>query len=405
MKPQDININEYDYELPDERIARFPLDTRDTSKLLLFKGGNISHATFRDIGQHLPGQSMLVFNDTKVIHARLYFTLPNGSRLEILCLEPLDPGEHQQSFSSTKAVRWKCLVGGNRKWKSGKIEKEITVAGKAISLSATRLQRLEDSFDIQLEWDDPSLAFGELLAAAGIIPLPPYLKREAVPSDEGRYQTVYAREEGSVAAPTAGLHFTPAVFDKLEKSNIKRLFITLHVGAGTFKPVKADRLEGHHMHEESVFISRKKLEVIQQTLSARRPVIPVGTTSMRLLESLYWHGLKISKGKPLSHLNVRQWEPYENEPTLSAADAIRHIVESMKKREQEVLQGHTQLIIAPGYSFKVAGGLITNFHQPRSTLLLLIAALIGEDWKKAYEYAMEHDFRFLSYGDSSLLLP
>jgi len=348
---------------------------------------------------------MLVFNDTKVIHARLYFTLPNGSRLEILCLEPLPPAEHQQSFSSTQAVRWKCLVGGNRKWKSGEIKKEISIDEKTVTLTATRLQRLEDSFDIQFEWSEKSLAFGELLALAGIIPLPPYLNREAVPSDKGRYQTVYAREEGSVAAPTAGLHFTPTVFEQLEKKNIQRLFITLHVGAGTFKPVKAERLEGHHMHEESIFISREKLRTLHQAMDTGLPVIPVGTTSMRLLESLYWHGLKIAEGKGDSYLNVRQWDPYEGTSTLSSADAISHILEAMEKYGQEVLQGQTQIIIAPGYAFKVASGLITNFHQPRSTLLLLIAALIGEDWKKAYEYATDNDFRFLSYGDSSLLLP
>lgn len=402
---KNISIDTYDYELPEERIARFPLEVRDTSKLLLYKQGKIDTAVFKELPQHLPDRTLLLFNDTKVIHARLHFKLPNGSKLEILCLEPLTPAEYQQNFSSREKVHWKCMVGGNRKWKSGEINKEVSTEAGIINLKASRLGRVEDAFEICFEWDNEDYSFGELLAEAGIIPLPPYLKRDAEPSDKGRYQTVYAREEGSVAAPTAGLHFTEDVFETLDKKGIEREFITLHVGAGTFKPVKADRLEGHHMHEETIYIKRSQLEQILNALKDNRPIIPVGTTSMRLLESLYWHGVQLLNGNPSNTINVRQWDPYETDVKWKAIDAINAILEALEKEKEEILQGQTQIIIAPGYAFRLAKGLITNFHQPRSTLLLLIAALIGNDWKTAYQYALSQDFRFLSYGDSSLLLP
>ena len=403
--PKEISIEAYDYGLPEERIARFPLEVRDESNLLLFNKGHISHSVFKELPYHLPERALLVFNDTKVIHARMYFTLPNGSRLEILCLEPLEPIEHQQNFSSTGKVRWKCLVGGNRKWKQGIIKKELQANGKTIWLKATRLERLSDSFDILFEWSDATLAFGELLALAGIIPLPPYLNRAAEASDEKRYQTVYAQEEGSVAAPTAGLHFTETVFDALKTKGFQRLFLTLHVGAGTFKPVRASRLAEHHMHEESIFISRDKLAILHQALQEKRPIIPVGTTSMRILESLYWYALQLEPKDTTTSFHIPQWAPYEQTPTLSSGKAIARILQKMDEMGQDAIKGQTQIIIAPGYHFRLANGLITNFHQPRSTLLLLIAALIGEAWKKVYDYAMKNDFRFLSYGDSSLLLP
>jgi S-adenosylmethionine:tRNA ribosyltransferase-isomerase len=405
QSPKDISIQDYDYELPEERIARFPLEVRDASKLLVCKNGVITHTPFRQITEVLPPRALLLFNDTKVIHARLYFTLPNGSRLEILCLEPLSPVEYQLNFSSMQTVRWKCLVGGNRKWKSGEIIQEVKTEGGKVQLKATRLTRLEDAFDIQFEWDNSSLAFGELLAMAGIIPLPPYLNREAEASDKDRYQTVYAQEQGSVAAPTAGLHFTETVFSSLKENGFDRLFLTLHVGAGTFKPVKAERLEGHHMHQESIYISKEKIEQLLEAISTNRPIIPVGTTSMRLLESLYWHGVQLLSGEDLSYVSVRQWIPYESDLDATAVQSLQAILSRMDRDGQHTLQGHTELIIAPSYEFRIANGIITNFHQPRSTLLLLIAALIGDHWKNVYDYALENDFRFLSYGDSSLLLP
>ena len=430
--PKAISIEDYDYALPEERIAGFPLEERDASQLLLYRAGKLGHTVFRNITEHLPAGALLVFNDTRVIHARLHFTLPNGALLEILCLEPLAPIEYQQNFSSSGPVRWRCLVGGNRKWKQGTIEKVIeNVEGQDIRLRAIRLGRSADAFDIQFEWDAPGMAFGELLALAGIIPLPPYLKRDNVPDDEERYQTVYAREQGSVAAPTAGLHFTDKVLQDLEDKGIGKLFVTLHVGAGTFRPVKANTIGKHHMHEETVFIKREVVAALREALDDGRPIIPVGTTSTRLLESLYWHGAQVGNRKAESgngkaeslpqdrslpnsefrirtsdfELRISQWQPYDQPSSLSAAEALAAILKHMDANEQESLQGQTQLIIAPGYRFRLISGMITNFHQPRSTLLLLITALIGDDWRGVYQYALENDFRFLSYGDSSLLLP
>lgn len=399
-----IDINDYDYELPEDRIAKFPLAQRDASKLLVCSGGQLRHRPFRELAEELAAGSLLLFNDTKVIHARLHFELPNGKPLEILCLEPILPAEHQQSFSAGSGLRWKCLVGGNRRWKTGHIEKSIATEAGPLTLSAARLGRSADAFEIQFEWDRPGLAFGEVLALAGIIPLPPYLNRENVPADEQRYQTVYAREQGSVAAPTAGLHFTDAVFADLAAKGIERAFVTLHVGAGTFKPVSADRLEGHHMHEESLFVNRETVARLLKQVESGRPIIPVGTTSMRVLESLYWHGQALLSGHAAPHLDVRQWAPYEQSgPLPSAAEALAAVHQQLAAQQQDYLQGITQLLIAPGYTFRLCNRIITNFHQPRSTLLLLIAALIGEDWRRAYAYALAEDFRFLSYGDSSLL--
>ena len=425
--PRAIRIEDYDYGLPEDRIAQFPLEQRDASKLLLYRGGQITHTHFREIAGHLPEGALLVFNDTKVIHARLHFSLPNGAPLEILCLEPLAPAEYQQNFSSSSPVRWRCLVGGNRKWKSGTIEKEIdNEGGQQIRLRATRLGRSADAFDILFEWGQPQLAFGELLAQAGILPLPPYLNRKNVPSDEERYQTVYAREQGSVAAPTAGLHFTEEVFQSLEKKGIQKLFVTLHVGAGTFRPVKTDTIGDHPMHEETTIIQRDVVATLKEAVEAGRPIIPVGTTSTRLLESLYWYGVEVGSGKwevgsgkseggrpervfPTSEFQLRtsQWQPYETDTRLSPVQALQALLDSMDANGPYggSLQGQTQLIIAPGYRFRLISGMITNFHQPRSTLLLLIAALIGDDWRGAYRYALDNDFRFLSYGDSCLLLP
>ncbi|MCR9101643.1 MAG: S-adenosylmethionine:tRNA ribosyltransferase-isomerase [bacterium] len=405
MDPKSINIKDFSYELPESRIAKFPLEERDASKLLFYNGGDMAAHSFRTLPELLPDGALLVFNNTKVIHARLHFTLPNDKRLEILCLEPLTPAEYQQNFSSTQTVRWKCLVGGNRKWKTGVIEKTITTEFGDVQLKATRIGRMENAFEIEFEWNDSRIAFGSLLAAAGIIPLPPYLNRENVPEDEDRYQTVYAKTKGSVAAPTAGLHFTDRVFGELEAKGISTLEVTLHVGAGTFKPVSAEALADHHMHEESIYINLATLNSLIAHLEQGKPVIPVGTTSMRLLESLYWHGQSLCSGQPASFIDVQQWTPYEEGVRPSTPESFLAVRQAMEAQQQETVQGYTQLIIAPGYTFRVCNGIITNFHQPQSTLLLLIAALIGEDWRKVYDFALSEGFRFLSYGDSSLLLP
>jgi S-adenosylmethionine:tRNA ribosyltransferase-isomerase len=406
--PQSIRIEDFDYTLPEERIASFALEQRDASRLLLYRSGHISHSPFQSLPAYLPAGATLLFNDTRVIHARLRFELASGAPLEILCLEPLAPAEHQQNFSHSSPVRWKCLVGGNRKWKSGVVERALLTSNGPLLLRAKRIGKEGDAFAIEFEWEGSSLAFGELLAQAGMIPLPPYLKREQTATDELRYQTVYAREQGSVAAPTAGLHFTEEVFRDLEEQGIQRLFTTLHVGAGTFKPVKSATMAGHHMHEEHIYIRCTVIEQLLKCLEAGRPIIPVGTTSLRLLESLYWHGTSLASKATSSsnpHCRIGQWEPYGVEMKLSAAQALAAILESLHSQGKEVLEGQTQLIIAPGYTFRLAKGLITNFHQPRSTLLLIIAAMVGDDWRRIYHYALDNDFRFLSYGDSSLLLP
>ena len=405
--PYEIDINEYDYELPDERVAKYPLPQRDASKLLIFKDGAIRHQLFRELPLQLPEQSLLVFNNTRVIHARLHFTLPSGRGLEILCLEPLTPQDYQQNLSSNHTVHWKCLVGGNRKWKSGEISTTINTPTGEVVLTAHRTERLDGPFRIAFSWDNTQISFGELLAAGGIIPLPPYLNRESESSDSDRYQTVYAEPEGSVAAPTAGLHFTESVFEQLTARNIERGFVTLHVGAGTFKPVTTDRLGEHDMHRESIFVERKLVDQLVTRLEQNAPIIPVGTTSMRTLESLYWLGVRLHRGiaVPEQGFTINQWEPYELEASAypTAGESLKALQNFMEVQQLDLLEGYTQLLIAPGYPSRLVSGLITNFHQPRSTLLLLVASLIGEQWQQVYQYAMENDFRFLSYGDSSLL--
>lgn len=404
---RNINIDTYRYDLPDARIAKYPLAQRDASKLLVFKHGNIEEKVFTGIVDELPEGSLLVFNNTKVIHARLHFTLPNGRRLEILCLDPLLPLDYQQNLSSTSSVSWKCMVGGNRRWKSGEISMNIQLDGEIVRLTAKRVERLEGTFEILFSWDNDQLSFGELLTEGGIIPLPPYLNRASEESDSDRYQTIYAKPEGSVAAPTAGLHFTPAVMEQLKTKGIHKKFVTLHVGAGTFKPVKTDRLGEHEMHCERIFVDLDFVVNLAKTLANNCSVIPVGTTSLRTLESLYWLGVRLvhDPSTALENIIIGQWEPYEQTKDLpSAKMAIQALATALKDSGNTHLEAATQLLIAPGYKSQLIGGLITNFHQPGSTLLLLVAALIGEKWATIYDYAMEHDFRFLSYGDSSLLL-
>ncbi len=403
--PGAIDINDYDYHLPEERIAKFPLAERDASKLLVYREGGIGHASFRELPEELPQGALLLFNNTRVIHARLPFRRETGARIEIFCLEPISPGEHQQSLSATGPVIWKCLIGNNKRWKNEELALDIDTPGGNVRLFAQRQEAIEDAWSVRFRWEGPTLAFGELLHYAGLIPLPPYLHRKNTPDDEHRYQTVYARREGSVAAPTAGLHFTESLLARLIENGISSRFVTLHVGAGTFKPVKAERLADHHMHSEKISVGRPVIEALLAAAREDRPIIPVGTTSLRTLESLFWYGLKLTLNPTATpQLDVAQWDPYELPGHTSPTEALTAILDQLDRHELDQLEGHTQLMIAPGYQFRLTDGLITNFHQPRSTLLLLIAALVGNDWRGIYEYALANDFRFLSYGDGSLLL-
>lgn len=405
MHPKDLSIADFTYTLPDAFIARYPLPVRDQSKLLLYRKAQISQDTYQNIADHLPSGSLLVFNNTRVVEARLLFQKENGSRIEIFCLEPhADYGDITSAMMQKGRVLWHCLVGGAKKWKEGSLVQEISFEKGDLLLNAKKIQRGVDDYLIELSWDKPELSFAEVLHIAGLIPLPPYLKREAESSDTERYQTIYAQIEGSVAAPTAGLHFTENLFQKLSEKNIAHDFVSLHVGAGTFKPVKAATMQSHEMHAEFMVISKAFLLNLLNRLQS--PVIAVGTTSLRTLESIYWLGVKTILNPVIQAeaLFVNQWEPYEtNNPPISANDAIQALLDWMHHRQFSQLITKTQIIVAPGYVFRIIKGLITNFHQPQSTLLLLVAAITGEDWRKIYQYALDNDFRFLSYGDGSLL--
>lgn len=400
----DININEFDYHLPEDKIAQFPLSGRDESKLLIYKKGLISEDIFKNIPNHLPENSLLVFNETKVIRARLLFHKPNGATIELFCLEPILPTrELQQAFEQNSGVVWKCMVGNSRRWKSGKLQKSISNNGSTFILSAERLQQMQDQSFIRFEWEPSALSFSEILVHTGIIPLPPYMKRKAIKSDAERYQTIYARAEGSVAAPTAGLHFTEAVFQKLDQKKIDRVDLTLHVGAGTFKPVTQNEIKNHEMHFEKILIHKNTVQQILDHLSENITV--VGTTSMRTVESLYWFGVKlmIDKKSP-EEIDIKQWDSYDPiyNCEIRPRDSLMEVLNYMGKHSLETVSGQTQLMIVPNYRFRIPNILITNFHMPKSTLLLLVSAFIGKGWKQVYEYALEHDFRFLSYGDACL---
>ena len=406
MHPKKLSIKDFTYELPDERIAKYPLADRDQSKLLIWKNQNITESRYADLADHLPSDSLLIFNNTKVVEARLLFEKPNGGRIEIFCLEP-----HEQYPDITTAmlqkgkVWWKCLVGGAKKWKEGSLIARIKKYDTdEVVLTATKLEQLTDSYIIELSWDNPGLSFAEVLHIAGMIPLPPYLNRAAEENDAERYQTIYARHDGSVAAPTAGLHFTDSLFEKLKQKNIQHDFVTLHVGAGTFKPVKSATMNEHEMHAEFIDVSRSFIDNLQQHLSQN--IITVGTTSLRTVESLYWLGVKTIIAPEISpyELSVSQWDPYEMDASgISAGAALQSLSNWLQQHGMERLITKTQIIIAPGYTFRIIKALITNFHQPQSTLLLLVAAITGRDWRNIYNYALENDFRFLSYGDGCLL--
>ena len=406
MNAKKISILDFTYNLPVDRIAHYPLAQRDQSKLLVYKRGEISTDRYQQIHKYLPEQSLLVFNNTKVVEARLLFKKISGATIEIFCLEP-----HPQYSDITTAmlqrqsVKWMCLIGGASKWKHGQIlEKKIQHQQEEIILQAKYLDKINDSFAVELSWSSPDLSFAEVLHAAGVMPLPPYIKREATEQDAERYQTIYATTDGSVAAPTAGLHFTPEIFSALREKKINTDFVTLHVGAGTFKPVKAATMETHEMHAEFIDLSIETIENVSE--NAGKFITAVGTTSLRTLESLYWLGAKsiIEPGRYLSELNVQQWDAYEMKTDdITIAQALNALVNRIKKAKKERLITTTQLLIVPGYKFRIVDALITNFHQPQSTLLLLVAAFIGEDWRKVYDYALENDYRFLSYGDGCVL--
>ena len=398
---KNIPIADYDYPLPEERIAKFPMEQRDHSKLLCLKGDNISEHHFYNLPDLLPQDTLLVFNDTKVIHARLFFRKETGAVIEVFCLEP-----HQmpvaQTFEQRERCTWTCFIGNNKKWKEGSLSGQWSVANGQFTLTATRREAVGNAWVVDFSWTG-GFSFAEVIEAAGIIPLPPYLNRQAEASDATRYQTVYAHHDGSVAAPTAGLHFTPEVFAHLKEKGILTEYITLHVGAGTFKPVSTDTIGEHEMHVEPVHVTADNLRHI--IAHQGKPLIAVGTTSVRTLESLYWFGVQLQQNPDLDHMHVNQWDPY----TLSTAhyslptiQAFENILTWMERHDSDHLDGETQLMIAPGYQYRVIDGLVTNFHQPKSTLLLLVSALIGDRWHDCYRFALDHGFRFLSYGDSCL---
>jgi len=403
-KTQQIRIEEYDYPLPDERIAKFPLAKRDESKLLLYKDGQVSESVFKHIADYLPAGSLLVYNNTRVIQARLLFQKATGARIEVFCLEPAEPHDYALIFQQTERCSWICLVGNLKKWKDGLLTKKVTIQGEEVILSAEKKESHGDSHRIEFTWNNPKYTFADLLDAAGVLPIPPYLHRETEKSDLVTYQTVYSKIKGSVAAPTAGLHFTPEVLADVDAHGIGREEVTLHVGAGTFKPVKSETIEGHEMHTEFISVRRSSIERIQKNLGK---IIAVGTTSVRTLESLYYIGVKLTSHPDATseELVVNQWMPYEAENNrIPVAEALQHILDYLDRHQADKLVTATQIIIAPGYEFKIVRGIITNFHQPKSTLLLLISAFVKGNWRTIYDYALSHDFRFLSYGDSSLLL-
>jgi S-adenosylmethionine:tRNA ribosyltransferase-isomerase len=408
MQQKTISIADFSYELPSHAIAYYPLAERDASKLLIYESGVIAEDIYRNIADHLPAGALLVFNNTRVVEARIVFQKPTGGQIEVFCLEPpAEYGGMAAALSQTGRVRWKCLIGGVSKWKPGQVLVKALPDG--VVLEARWVERSGDAFIIELSWTPAELPFAALLHRAGLIPLPPYIHRTVEAVDSERYQTVYARHEGSVAAPTAGLHFTDAIFDALEAKQIRRNFVTLHVGAGTFLPVKAATMGDHHMHIEFMVVEKGMIVEVLETIRSGQPVIAVGTTSARTLESLYWLGKKVmaDAGLATGELAVRQWEAYEGATGGGPASVavLAALLTWMERRGVDQLVTTTQLLITPGYRWRMVSGLVTNFHQPESTLLLLVASLIGSDWRKLYGYALEHGFRFLSYGDGCLLLP
>ena len=406
MDTKHIQIKDFNYNLPDERIAKFPLAKRDNSKLLLYRHGEVTEDVFHNIAQYLPKGALMVFNNTKVIQARLHFRKETGALIEVFLLEPYMPADYEQMFQTTGHCSWLCMIGNLKKWKEGTLKRTFDVKGKEVTLVAERKEDVHKSYRVDFSWNASDVSWAELLDAVGELPIPPYLNRETQESDKTTYQTVYSKIKGSVAAPTAGLHFTPEVLADIDRHGIDREELTLHVGAGTFKPVKSEEIQDHEMHTEYICVHRQTLEKL---IRHEAKAIAVGTTSVRTLESLYYIGVKLEKTLDLSEeeLHVCQWEPYENAVAkpITPIKAIENILAYLDKHGLSALHASTQIIIAPGYEYNIVKMLVTNFHQPQSTLLLLVSAFVHGDWHKIYDYALAHDFRFLSYGDSSLLIP
>lgn len=405
--PKHIRISEFNYPLPDERIAKFPLPVRDQSKLLLYRHGEVTEDIFTSLPDYLPANSLMIFNNTKVIQARLHFHKETGALIEVFCLEPVQPNDYALNFQQTEHAAWLCMIGNLKKWKEGALKREITVKGKPLTLTAERGACHGTSHWVDFRWNNPEITFADILEVFGELPIPPYLNRETQESDKETYQTVYSKIKGSVAAPTAGLHFTPRVLDALREKGVALEELTLHVGAGTFKPVKSEEIEGHEMHMEYISVNRSTLEKL---VAHEGKAIAVGTTSVRTLESLYHIGVTLLHNPNATEedLHVKQWQPYETAletAATPAVDALQAIIAYLDRHHMETLHSSTQIIIAPGYEYRIVKAMVTNFHQPQSTLLLLVSAFLHGDWRKIYDYALAHDFRFLSYGDSSLLIP
>ncbi|WP_294629243.1 S-adenosylmethionine:tRNA ribosyltransferase-isomerase [uncultured Bacteroides sp.] len=402
--PKHIHISEYHYPLPDERIAKFPLTVRDHSKLLIYRHGEVSQATFTSLPDYLPEGALMVFNNTKVIQARLHFRKETGALIEVFCLEPIQPNDYVLNFQQTAHSAWLCMIGNLKKWKDGTLKREMTVKGVSITLTATRGESRGTSHWVDFSWNNPEVTFADILEVFGELPIPPYLNRETEESDKETYQTVYSKIKGSVAAPTAGLHFTPRVLNALQEKGVELEELTLHVGAGTFKPVKSEEIEGHEMHTEYISVNRS---TVRKLIEHGGCAVAVGTTSVRTLESLYHIGVTLANNPDATEeeLHVKQWQPYENRLRISPVEALQQILEYLDRNSLETLHSSTQIIIVPGYDYQIVKAIVTNFHQPQSTLLLLVSAFVKGDWRTIYDYALSHDFRFLSYGDSSLLIP
>ena len=401
-----IRIADYNYPLPDDRIAKFPLPQRDSSKLLIYNKGMVSEDVFTSLPHYLPKGALMVFNNTKVIQARLHFKKSTGAQVEVFCLEPAAPNDYAMNFQSTGHCDWYCMVGNLKRWKEGQLVRLVDVKGKQATLTATRGEVHGTSHRVTFDWGDTGITFADILEAVGELPIPPYLNRATQESDKRTYQTVYSKIKGSVAAPTAGLHFTENVLKAIDVAGIAREELTLHVGAGTFKPVKSEEIEGHEMHSEYIVVKR---QTIEKLICHGGWAIAVGTTSVRTLESLYYIGCKLQTNPDATEdeLHVNQWEPYGQQHTekLSTVDSLRNILDYLDRHSLPALNTSTQIIIAPGYEYHIVRMMVTNFHQPQSTLLLLVSAFVNGDWRTIYDYALSHEFRFLSYGDSSLLIP
>ena len=399
--PRHIHIKDYNYDLPDNKIAKYPLQERDNSLLLVYKGKTITDSRFSAITDYLPEDSLMIFNNTKVIQARLHFKKSTGAQIEIFCLDPYFPHDYNLIFQTTDHCSWQCMIGNLKKWKEGILEKEIIINNETVLLKAERIQSAGNTHVIRFEWDNSQYTFADILDAVGELPIPPYLNRDTEEKDKETYQTLYSKIKGSVAAPTAGLHFTERTFENLKKRGIKTDEVTLHVGAGTFKPVKSETINGHEMHSE--FISVKR-ETIEHILSHKGNIIAVGTTSVRTLESLYHIGAALEQNPNPETLKVEQWQPYNRSNTISKEKALKNILDYLDSHAINTLLADTQIMIVPGYVFIIVSGIVTNFHQPQSTLLLLVSAFVEGKWMSIYNHALAHDYRFLSYGDSSLLL-